>query len=211
MATVIEGGEAAFNAFAFGEMHPGTQQFLQTQMEQPTHTLTQQGQRFFQGAQDLYQRFENSRSMRLATAAKRALGGIWNTNEISHLNTVADLQWAPERMRRLIMAEPEVRRLYHEQRIEGYGGVYQDAYPNDVGEDHYDYKRVMDGVVVFNESDDPDEPEWSATTYFEDWAEFGDRELELEEQVDVIDTWASVVHHIRRGGDDPTSRFNAAL
>lgn len=209
MATVIQGGDDTFNALALGEMHPGTQQFLSTQLQAPTHHLTEQGQRFFQSTQELFKRFEDSRAMRLITAAKRAVGGIWNADEIRYLSSIEDLQWAPSKMRRLIMAEPEIRRHYHQQRVEGYEGVYRDAYPSDVGESHYDYRRVTNGFVFVNE--DENKPEWSSTTYYDDHEEYGDRELDLLEQVDVVDTWAAARERLRMGGDDPTSRFNAAL
>lgn len=211
MATVIQGGDDTFNALALGEMHPGTQQFLSTQLQAPTHHLTEQGQRFFQSTQELFKRFEDSRAMRLITAAKRAVGGIWNSDEVKYLSTIEELQWAPSKMRRLIMAEPEIRRLYHQQRLEGYGDVYRDAYPDDIGEAHYDYRRVTNGFIFVNEDAKDDEPEWSCTTYFDDHEEYGDRELDLLEQVDVVNTWEAARLRLRKGGDDPTSRFNAAL
>ena len=51
-------------------------------------------------------------------------------------------------MKRYIMANPHVREAYQEQRIAGYDGTYKDPFADDTIENHYDYRRVMNGVVV---------------------------------------------------------------
>lgn len=210
MANIIRGDDSTFNALTMGEMHPNTMNFLQSQIEAPTTMLTEQGQQFFNHTRDLYDRFKESRSMRLINAARRAVGSIWQRNEIRQLETIEDFQWAPQKMQRFIMAEPEVRRLYHAQRVEGYTGTYRDAYAGDVGEHHYDYRRATNGFVFVNEDPADDEPEWTAVTYYDDLDE-GDRPLELDEQTDVILSMKQVVNLIRQGKDDPTSRYNASL
>lgn len=210
MATILQGDDATFSALALGEMHPGTQNYLTAQMEAPTHMLNEQGQNFFQNTRSLFERISESRSMRTVKAAQRAVGGLWQTNDIRHLTSIGDFQWAPEKMRRWIMAEPTVRKLFHQQRVEGYQGVYRDPFPDDVGEDHYDYRRATNGFVFVNEDVNDDEPEWTAVTYYDDLME-NDRELETSEQADIVHSWANVRELIQQGDDDPTSRFNAAL
>ena len=208
MAQLITGDSDTFNALAFGETHPGTQQFLSNQMEAPSSALNDYGRQFFEQTQALYHRLEQSNPARLIKAAKRAIGSIWQNNEIRYLSTIGEMQWAPLAMQRYIMAEPTVRQMYHEQRLEGYDGTYKDAYPEDIGESHYHYRRVMNGIVDFNEGDD--EPEWSATTYYDDLEE-EDNELDLLEQDDILLSWQNVLDAIQRGNEDPTSRWAADL
>lgn len=206
MAQVVEGGSHMFDALAYGQtLHPGTQQFLQNQIERPTDTLTDAGRSFLSGVQSLYDRLSGSTAMRIARAAKRAVGSIWQSDEIRRLADIGEMQHAPLVMQRYILAQPYVRKLYQEQRIEGYSGSYRDPFPEDRGEDHYDYRRVMNGVVVEDEDGG-----WQATTYFDELLP-DDYDLSLEEQVDILDTWANVVAMIRKGGEDPTSRWNADL
>jgi hypothetical protein len=108
-------------------------------------------------------------------------------------------------MQRVVMANPVVRQMYTQQRVEGYEGSYIDAYPGTIRDNHYDYQRVMNGLVVFNEKDD-----WSATTYFEELEE-NDNELNLFEQTDVVDSWKHLEALLKQGKDDPTSRWNSSL
>lgn len=210
MATIIQGDASTFSALAMGEMHPGTQQYLNTQMETPTHTLTDQGRQFLQNTQSLFDRIAESRSMRRVKAVKRAIGEMWQSDEIRHLSTIGEFQWAPDRMQRWLMAEPTIRDMYHKQRLEGYQGTYRDAYPDDIGENHYDYRRATNGFVFVKDEPEDDEPEWTSITYYDD-LEPDDRELELVEQSDIIDSWANVKSLVYQGEDDPTSRHNASL
>lgn len=205
MAQVLEGGGTAlFNALAYGDPHPATQQFLQSQVEAPSHTLTEAGRQFVEGARGIYEALASSQALRMARAARRAVGSIWQSNEIRSLTAREDFQSAPLEMQRWVMAEPKVRKMYHQQRLEGYEGSYRDPFPEDVGEEHYDYRRVMNGLVV--ETDDG----WRATTYLDELLP-EERELDLEEQVDIVHSWEWIRDHIRQGGEDPTSRWGAEL
>lgn len=207
MARIIDGDVSTFNALAYGEKHLGTQQFLYSHMENMSHVLTDAGRRFFDASREVFQQMEKTRTGRLIKAAQRAVGSIWQSDEIRYLCTVGEFQWAPEKMRRYIMAQPEVRQMYHEQRLEGYEGWYKDAYPTDIGETHWDYRRVMNGVVVEGEG----ELDWTASTYYEDGDYTLEPDMDFLDQVDVLDSWNTVVHLIRQGGDDPTSHWNSSL
>jgi hypothetical protein len=144
--------------------------------------------------------------MALANAAKRAVSNVWQGNYVQYLNDIGQMQWASNTMQRWIMANPSIRQRYLDQTIEGYEGTYiGPENPEELGETHYDYRRVMNGVV-----EDSEEHGWTSTTYFEDLYE-GDRELQLEEQVDILDTWSNILNMLRHGGEDPTSRWNSKL
>ncbi len=204
MAQIIQGDNSTFNALAYGETHPSTLNFIESQLYNTTNMLTDAGQNFFQGASDIYERLNGSDAILAAKAARRAIGSIWQNQEIKHLTSIDQMQWASLPMQRWIMANPTVREKYHNQTIEGYEGSYNDSQPDAVGEDHYDYRRVMNGILV-EKGDD-----WSSTTYIED-LETEEVELTLVEQVDIMDTWENVLTAIRKGGDDPTSRWNMSL
>lgn len=205
MAQIIDGGADLFDALAYGKPHPGTQQFIQSQLESFSNSVTDAGQRFYNNAMNLYERFSGSSAMRYANAARRNIGSIWQSDEIRQLTTIGDLQQAPLTMQRWIMAEPTVRQLYQQQRVEGYVDSYVDTHQGNIGEDHYDYRRVMQGIVVDDDKDD-----WSATTYYDELLP-EDQELLLEEQVDILVSWESVVQKLREGRSDPTSRWNSDL
>ena len=112
-------------------------------------------------------------------------------------------------MQRWIMANPDVRKLYHEQRIDGYSDTYEDIHENSIGESHYDYRRVMNGIVVDNDDEEADYG-WSSVTYFEDLAE-EDRELRIDEQYDILSSWHYLQRYLAVGKEDPTSLFNGDI
>ena len=202
---VMAGGADGFHTSIFGTQHPGTLAFIERSLSDATSTLTEAGQRFMAGARELYERFSSSEAMRLMRAAARAAQHLGQSNTIRFLADIGALQQAPPVMHRYIMAEPTVRKLYHEDRCEGYAGMYDDVSPGDVGESHYDYRRVMQNMVTF-ESDGG----WTATTWGEDLHD-GDYELSFEEKCDMLDSWWAVREYLKAGGEDPTSRFNAEL
>jgi len=211
MAQIIEGGALTFNSLAYGTPHPGTMNFLSQQFENASTVLTTAGARFMEGARDLYERISGSDAMRALRVAGRAVRSMWQLDEVRVLNTMDELQTAPLTMQRWVMAEPTIRREYHQQRIDGYSDTYIDAFPKDVGEEHYDYRRVMDGMVVVDEvPDDEGEYGWQATTYFDELLP-DDNELLLEEKMDILDTWAAAKAALKARKLDPTSRYGASL
>lgn len=210
MAHVIEGGSDAFNALIYGEPHPGTRDFLRNQVETMSDRLTEAGRNFMQGAREVYERVSGSTAARLARAASRQFRSLWQQDDIRELAELADLQTAPLTMQRWIMAEPTIRKLYQKQRCDGYSGSYTDVWSGDLGENHYDWRRVHSGLVQFTVDEHGEETEdWYATTYLEDLLP-DDSDLYLEDQVDIKTTWDNVVSAIR-AGKDPTSKWDSDL
>lgn len=209
MPQIIDGGRMTFDALVYGQMHPGTQQFLASQFEAPTAMLTQAGQRFFADTYEIYDRLAGSTALRALKAIGRAVGSIWQTDEIRYVYDIAQLQHAPLKMQRFIMAMPDLRQMYHEQRVDGYSDTYVDVHPGAVGMEHYDYRRVVDGHLFIDDEADPDS-NWHATTFFEELLP-EDQELTLEEQRDILDTWRAVRASLDHNKEDPTSRFNADI
>lgn len=211
MAQIIEGGSDVFDALLYGKQHPGTSNFLKTQIEDLSSRMTEAGSRFFERGREIYDRVSGSTAARFARAASRQFSSLWQEDVIRSLTTTAQLQTAPLAMQRWIMAEPTIRSLFHKQRCDGYEDTYVDAWPHAIGEEHYDWRRVNNGVVHFTKDEEGEETEdWYATTYMEDLLP-DDEDLMFEEQVDILDTWANVVSAIRAGDSDPTSKWDAPL
>lgn len=211
-ATVFMGGVNEFDALVYGQQHPGTTAYLQEHANRFTsiasdfsQTLTDAAKAFFQRGQELYQQFNNSDAIRAAEAAVRKVRSFFQPEIIRPLWDLGDIQTASLTMQRWIMAEPTVRSMFHQQRLDGYADTYVDMHPGDVGEQHYDYRRVMNGLVV-----DDEEHDWKATFYFDDLIE-GDVELTLEQKVDITDTWGTLLSIIKKGEDDPTSQYGGKL
>ena len=205
MVNFVYGGEDAFNALAYGsEPHPANTAYFQRQIENISTTLTDVGRSFYANTQALYDQVNNSDVMRIARAAVRTAKSLFQPNEIRSIFDMGELQNAQPVMQRWIMANPTVREVYHKQLCDGYEGTYVDMSPGLVGEQHYDYRRVMDSIV--QESDDT----W-IVKYYPDELLDGDKELSHDQKVDVLSTWSIVEMFIKAGDRDPTSMFDAKL
>ena len=206
---VVQGGSPAlFNAMLFPETTPETKQWLYDQFHRDKSMLTDMGRQFMETAGALYKRLNDPSLGRMARSLVRNLTGIAHPNMILPIDTLSDCQGAKPVMQRYVMALPELRRLYHRQLCDGYSDSYIDHDPGMIGVDHYDYRRVMNGVVVDVKKEDGTET-WAAFMYPDELVE-GDRELEVDEQFIVLNAWetARLALHDKK---DPTDIFNGDL
>lgn len=210
MANFYDGGSTMFNALAYGAPHPSITQFLSERMENLSQMVHTAGVDFVQQARDAYERYSGDQAMRVMRAVNRAVTNFWQTDTIRPLVSIGQLQHAPLTMQRFLMAEPTTRKMYHQQRVDGYSESYVDIHPGDRGQDHYDYRRVMQGFVVVDDADEEGMEGFSATTYFDELLP-DDVELDHGQQIDILQSWDYLQAAIEKGGDDPTSRFNSAL
>lgn len=102
------------------------------------------------------------------------------------LTTFEEIQQANGTMQRFIMAQPDLRQAWLNKECDGYSDSYIDIDPGSVGDDHYDYRRVMDGVTQIDENGDS-----YFMIYDEDLYE-GDTDLDFEAQCKILDTWSAI-------------------
>lgn len=192
----ISGGDI-IDVFAGGHLDHGTMNWLGQRNETILQTVTDGARAFFQQAQNLYQMVSSSDATMLLRNLKAKAEDTW-TFDITPVTSLVGLQTANPYMQRWIMAQPELRQRYLNQEVEGYGESYTNLHGNAVGERHYDYRRVMDGMGTI------DEEGLHYTTYHEAIAE-GERELTVFEKVDILRTWNAVQKYLDEGEDDPSS------
>ena len=205
---VIVGNPMDADALIYGRQHPGTLQYLEEniqrlgqQMSTYGQTLTDAGRQFYERAQTLYQQFNSDEALRAADQAMRRVKSYFQDELILPLHDLGSIQNASLIMQRWVMAEPSLRQMYHQQQCDGYSDTYVDLYPGQVGEQHYDWRRVHEGLVVA----DPEDPEDYKVEFFFDDMVAGDRELTLQEQMDITSTWDFVKSYVKAGKDDPSS------
>lgn len=202
---VIYGGASAFDALVYGEQHHANQSYFQQQLQNISSTLTDAGRSFFADAHVLYNQFNGSEAMRKIRAAVNAATGLFQPNRVRYVHDLGEMQNAPFVMQRYIMASPVVREKYHSQQIDGYSETYEDMQPGKIGDNHYDYRRVMDGVLR------EDTEGWYVKFYPDEIYE-GDKELSHDEKVDIIGTWDAIEAFLSVAkGEDPTSVWGNKL
>lgn len=192
-----------FNAMILPEMSQEARGWLEEQVYRGTESLSSTGRMFAEMAQSAYKRLTDSSIMRQARAVIRDLSGAISGNRIRPIENYSGLQAAPPVMQRYLMAHPEYRKLYHQQRCNGYSDTYVDLEPGYVGEKHYDYRRVMNSVLV-------DTPTgWEVTMYPDDLHE-GDRGLYPDEQKVFLNAYELMTRAIGEGVD-PGDIYNSPL
>lgn len=195
-----------FTTAMFGEPVRELVDYIGYQYDQASRYLTDRARGWMENAGSIFQRTDYDTLLRTTRAVSRQLKGAFRDDVIQPLYDIGQFQTAGPVMQRWIMAEPTVRQLYHEQGCDGYSGTYVDMAPHAVGETHYDYRRVMDGVVVTDEQTG----QWHADSYLEPLYE-GDRDLMPDEQADIQIAWRHLKRHLRDGTDDPVSPWNGEL
>lgn len=204
MAMAYEGGIDTYQSVTYGQPHQGTLNFLQTMVETPTQMLNDVGQRFMSTVRESFDYFSGEGARRRLRAAGNIISSRWDADVIKPLATLDELQVAPPSMHRWLMAEPTIRHLYHNNQCDGYGDSYVDLEPGKIGEEHSDWRMVMDGIV--QETDDG----WYFNQYIEDTLE-EDVELLADEQFDILRSWEAMATAALNREEDPTSKWNADL
>lgn len=204
MANVVYGDSDIFAHMTYGEPAPELYSYVEREYERARSNFVGSALALANQSYQMYQDVKNSDAVRAARAAMRRVGSLWQHDSIRYLSTYGETQNAPPTMLRWLMAEPTIRRHYHEGRCDGYSGRYVDIEPGRVGEHHTDYQKVDNGYVHVQ-----DDGSWHATTYSNSWEEHP-VELTLSEQDDIRSTW-DVIRSAEFYGTDATDRYDGSL
>lgn len=204
MAQVVDAGDNAFAAMAYGRPSEKTFGFLDQSISHFTNSLADYAQNFYSTCRSVYNRIDNSEAMRLVKAAYGAIDTYAMHDVIQRLDNIHQMQNAPNVMIPWLMANPVVRELYQERGCAGYGEMYENMYGASIGMEHVEYRaathglwREVDGEMVCDIY-----PDISCNPKLQ---------LTIDEQLDITNAWLDMNEYIERGGVDPTSRFNAKL
>lgn len=207
MVMIVQGGPDVFASVAFGPAHPSTLNFLQQQYHSVSDKLSEAGRVFMQRGQELFERYNGHKALQLAKAAIRASQHMFDEDRIEFHQNIGSMQQARSVMQRWIMACPDVRQQYHQQRCDGYSDTYIDMHPGQIGMSHYDYRKVMDGVI----QDDSEESDWVRRTCYTDAVEEGDVDLSVSDKADILSLWDLIKPMMKPGKEDPTSPYCSTL
>lgn len=186
MGQVVTLSAPSVDLALYGDRSNFVQDYLQQQINQLGGTLNNFGERIYNSLANSWN-FVTDGLTRVGLRTELEQQGLNVVdNYFVECNNWIALQEANLTMQRWIMANPQVRELYLGQDICGYSDEYVDLDPGKMGEDHYDYRRVMNGIIR-------DEPngDYTITHYYED-LHIGDRELEFYEQEPILHTWSAI-------------------
>lgn len=190
----------------FAEVPLETYRWAEERLSDSMSRLTDAGRGFLDGAIATYDYLRKGDLVSASRRLRRAVKNITHPNNIVRYQSIAEIQAATPLMQRYLMANPPIRGMYHRQQCDGYSDSYVDLEPGLIGMDHYEYRRVVNGIAI----EDPLNP---GTIYipeiFESLLE-EDRELDTEEKFDILDGW-DIAAMAARLGVDPTDVHNGEL
>lgn len=205
MPVIMAGGDA-LGSVLFGQPNQATVGYFDGVRERIGQKANHYLDEFVETSKQIYDSIYSARALELSRAAINKAGALFLPDVIKELKTMAEFQTAKPLMRSWIMANPVVRERFQAGRCEGYGDNYFDFEPGKIGEDHYDYRRVMTGVLHVDETNN----ELVTREYFEELRE-GDELLTTGQQLDILNSWDNVEAMMALAAKDPTSEWNCDL
>lgn len=198
--------QSDFNALAFGTPHPGTLSYIRQKFDSLSTALTDRGREFMADARDMWDQFMGSAAMRKARAVKeKLLDGMYLRNEAQYYTTIGQFQSATPMMQGYIMACPEVKQMYYDQRLDGFSGSWVDTNPGAIGWDDPVYRQVMNGIAV-----DHPEHDFHIRVVLDDLPD-NILPLQIDEKVKIMATWETLRGLLDAGQEDPTSQSGGML
>jgi len=185
MGQIISVPSTALDYIMFGDTRNRVSSYIQKQINE----LSTYAPKFFEGIKNIaYNAYNYLTNEFLHTKTLQHLQDnniIIHNQEIFEYLSYEQIRDANITMQRYIMAHPEVRQLYLDNKIDGYSETYVNIFGNDVGESHYDYRKVMDGVIV------PTEKGFKFTHYNDELLP-GDKPLSFVERMTILRVWEEI-------------------
>lgn len=187
-----------------GFVDDGVKDWLTQQSQVARQNLGSAGSQFFDWARSAYEMVTESQAMQMLRNLRHQHENMWVGDDVHRLSSMESYQTAGMVMQRWIMANPTLRNMYLNQEVDGYSDTYVNYGGDAVGAAHYDYRRVMSGVV------EADVEGYTCCVYVEQLPE-DEVKLHDKQRLDIIRTWNNIERALELGEEDPTSPYGAQL
>lgn len=148
---------------------------------------------------------------RRVEAIRGKMDTLWQTDSIRAISQMRHIQQVQPTMARWVMANPRVRRMYLNSRVDGYDeDTYLDNDPNSAaGAGSYDFDVITSGVVQHTVNDEGDRTQFIRhavnNRYDEEYT------VTMQNKLDVAHTWHFMEQAMEMDNTDPTSRTNGTI
>lgn len=194
------------HATTHGIMSRGDLSFLRERIDSAVRSASGVAARYLNAARDSLARFDFSRLRDNVESMRDRFGRRWDEDRILPLTDLPSLQHAKPTMRQYVMAEPRTRQLYYQNRLDGYGDLYEDDDVGAIGRAHSTYREVMNGSYV-----DEVEDEDRFVTYLDALDEYGETTLSKTKRDAIRRTWEVQRELLDKGKQDFTSTLRKTL
>lgn len=177
----------------FGKPLESTQQWIAQSVTNYTQQVGGMVAGLADSLMDRFQQFTSAANILRIEQMRNRLSGIWQTDGVRYLTDIHEIRQASPTMIRWTMAAPRLRASYNRDGCSAYDGQYKDLMPGGVGHSHYDYRRVMNGIVENG----------SYTNYYEQLLSQDDL-LNIFEKKSIRATWDVINQLLDSSNSDPT-------
>lgn len=160
--------------------------------------------KFAAAIKERFRDITSSAAVQYAKTIKNRINSLWDTDTIKFLKDTGHIQQAPNCMKRYVMAHPGLRSRYDIDGISAYDNTYIDEYPKVKGTAHYDYRRVVDGIIMQDNEGNV------GYRVFVEHVETIDL-LDLAQKCSILATWDIIDDCLEKNDRDPTSPWNGKL
>lgn len=201
---IINGDEAVFRAAAFGLPDRDSVERSYNRLEEFSRGLSDRARGFLSTARDsITSLYDNTvrETVRKLSNSKR---GLYRDDVVQFLGTQEDLATAPMAMRRWLLSNPRLGRLYETQSSHAWG-----AKPGEFNTDSVEaalrWQAIRNGVATQNEKG-----EWWTEYVYGGCKVTGEEELSIWAQLDLLATM-DVAEAIVDSGIDPFNPLGELL
>lgn len=202
MATVHYGNRVDISSMIYEPMSESLSELISDANRYVGDVLTDAGKRFRDATAAFRQRSSFSKIREMKDRSTRMLKNLFRRDEIYEIHELEDIQFALPKMRRYIMADPELRRLHREKRISGYGGIVEDNPAISVYQTP-EYLQVTHGMLI------DDTFKFHYNLELDQLEEISP--LDFHEKCTILDTWERARAIVHYAGLDPTSEYDMTV
>jgi hypothetical protein len=185
MGVVLTIPEASVDYVLYGDNRQTVATYLSNQLSQLPSHFNEFGNRMIETVKRTYNYLTDELLHRTIQNKAQQVSAYLDNAGIYACNSFDELQNASVSMQRWIMANPNLRKVYLAQNCDGYSNTYVNLSKTDIGQTHYDYRRVMHGIPVSTDTG------FNVHFYDED-LELGDRKLSHLEVKSILTTWETI-------------------
>jgi hypothetical protein len=201
MGMVYTVPEAALDYVLYGDNSAAVSNYLQHQMKSMQGMINPVTDKIYNAMLSSYN-YVNDNLIKTGIMSSLRQNHVQANNDYFEVLTNPDqLRNANATMQRWVMAHPGVKAHYLAQNVDGYSDSYTNVFGKGLKEDDYNYRQVMNGVLV-------DHEEFSEYSLYYDHLHPGDRLLTYDEQMTVLSTWDHIDHILKTSGIDFTHQTN---
>lgn len=181
----------------FGRPMASTQKYITDRVQQFQQRASEFSTDFLDTVNTHYQGAMSTLKNMQIEGIRGRLNQAWQLDTIRPLTTLDEIRSAPPSMQRWVMAHPVLRECHQEYGIVGYGPDYEDPHPTGIGKTHYDYRRVMDGVITLEDNIVVHRQFIEPLVSVEDY-------LTSVQKSAILNTWRFLDQHCEDSDVDPT-------